>query len=134
MIYLNSKLIYLASPYSHKDPAVVLERFDEVCRWSAALLAENVHVISPISHSHPISVASGGILDPLDWKVWQDLDFTILNRCDELWLCNLEGWQKSVGCKAEVQQAKRQGKPCFLLILKNGERLLHPLEVRDFLS
>jgi hypothetical protein len=133
MIDNNSKLIYLASPYSHPDPVVVLERFKEVCRWSAALLADNINVISPIAHSHPISVASEGILDPLDWKVWQQLDFTILDRCDELWLCNIDGWQNSVGCKAEVQRATSQGKPCRLLTANHqGSRFLLRVQGNDF--
>jgi Domain of unknown function (DUF1937) len=133
MIYLNCELIYLASPYSHKDPAVVLHRFNEVCRWTAALLAQDVKVISPIAHSHPVSAASGGLLDPLDWATWQKLDFSILDRCDELWLCNMDGWRHSVGCEAEVKRAKREGKPCYLLTLKNGERLLEPVELKDFI-
>jgi nucleoside 2-deoxyribosyltransferase len=133
MIYTNSKLIYLASPYSHPDPVVVLERFHEVCRWSAALLADNINVISPIAHSHPISVASEGILDPLNWEVWQKLDFTILDRCDQLWLCNMDGWRNSVGCKAEVQRARSQGKPCRLLTPNHkGDRFLQNVEVSDF--
>jgi hypothetical protein len=33
----------------------------------------------------------------------------MLDRCDELWLCN--GWQKSNGCNTECEYFLREGRP-----------------------
>ena len=38
-----------------------------------------------------------------------------MSRCDELWCLTLDGWDKSVGVRAEVELARTLGKPVALL-------------------
>jgi hypothetical protein len=49
-------MIYLASPYSHPDPAVREARFREACRAAAKLMRLGQPAFSPIVHGHPIAV------------------------------------------------------------------------------
>lgn len=100
-------MIYLASPYSHPDPAVQAERCEAVCRVAAHLIRLGHVVFSPIAHSH--GIAKHGL--PTDWLFWEKQDHALLAVCDELWVVTLDGWQESRGVQAEIAMARALGKP-----------------------
>ncbi len=100
-------MFYLASPYSHPDPAVREFRFREVCRTAAALLRSGIDVFSPVAHSHPI--ARFGV--PTTWEFWQRVDHEYLQSCEGLVVLRLAGWEESVGVRAELELARRWGMP-----------------------
>lgn len=104
-------MIYLASPYTHADPAVREERFQAVCRAAAELMRRGECVLSPIAHSHPI--AAHGL--PTTWEFWERLDREHLKRCDELVVLMLDGWKESRGVQAEIRIARELGKPVRFL-------------------
>lgn len=101
-------MIYLASPYTHDDPAVMAQRFDAVCHAAGALMKSGKHVYSPIVHSHPIATRCGL---PIEWEYWRDFDTRMIAACDELWVLNLHGVTRSRGVAAEIQIARDLGKP-----------------------
>jgi nucleoside 2-deoxyribosyltransferase len=100
-------MIYLASPYSHSDPAVREARFQQVCRAAAALIRTGHPAFSPIAHSHPI--AAYGL--PTDWAYWERDARLHLNASAEVVVLTLDGWQQSVGIAAEIAIAAELGKP-----------------------
>jgi hypothetical protein len=108
------ELIYLAVPYSYKDadPAVVAQvqetRFKIVSKVAAKLMNEGNYIFSPISHSHPLSVA-GGL--PGDWKFWEGYDRCILSFCKKVIVLRLPGWETSTGVQAEIKIARELGIP-----------------------
>jgi hypothetical protein len=100
-------VIYLASPYSHPDPAVREFRFREACRAAAKLMRLGHVVFSPIAHGH--SIALYGL--PTDWSFWEPFDRHQLERCDEVVVLLLDGWCESAGVAAEIEIAHQFGKP-----------------------
>ena len=100
-------MIYLASPYSHPDPAVRERRFRSACCAAAKLLHEGHAVFSPIVHGHPL-VEHGA---PIDWAFWQRSDHEHLERCDEVVVLMLNGWETSAGVQAEIRMAGELCKP-----------------------
>ncbi len=94
-------MMYLASPYSHVDPAVREQRFTIATRVAAQLIRAGHQVFSPISHSHPI--AANGV--PSDWTSWEAFDRRMLEACDELVVLMLDGWRESRGVQAEIDLA-----------------------------
>jgi nucleoside 2-deoxyribosyltransferase len=100
-------MIYLASPYSHPDPSVRERRFRAACRAAVALLHAGRVVFSPIAHSHPL--AQHGL--PGSWQFWERYDRAFLERCEEVVVLMLDGWQESVGVQAEIRIARELGKP-----------------------
>lgn len=104
-------MIYIASPYSHEDPAVREHRFREACRMTAALVHAGHVVFSPIVHSVPL--ADYGL--PNTWAFWRHQDQVYLERCDTLVVLMLPGWQESVGVAGEIQIARELGKPTIYL-------------------
>jgi nucleoside 2-deoxyribosyltransferase len=100
-------LVYLASPYSHPDPAFREQRFQAACRAVIEFLRAGQPVFSPIVHSH--ALVEHGL--PTDWRFWERFDRTHLARCDEVVVLMLDGWQESVGVAAELDIATTLGKP-----------------------
>jgi hypothetical protein len=109
-------VIYLASPYTHPDPAVRQARFEAACRAAAALIGAGKTVFSPIVHSH--TLCQFGL--PPDWRFWQRHDRRHLDACEEVVVLMLDGWRESVGVQAEVAIARELGKP--VMFLSAGDR------------
>lgn len=99
-------LIYLASPYTHKDPKVAEERFHKINRAAAKLMNEGHNVFSPISMCHPISMAHDL---PTTWEFWKSLDYAFLSCSYKLVVLKLDGYKESVGVNAEIKIAKEMG-------------------------
>ena len=101
-------IIYLASPYSHADAEVRRARFEQICQVAARLMAQGVHVFSPIAHTHPVALA--GDL-PKHWEFWEEYDRKFIAICAELWICMMDGWEESRGIAAELRIAAELGLP-----------------------
>ncbi|CAN5470617.1 DUF1937 family protein [soil metagenome] len=100
-------MIYFASPYSHPDPRVREHRFRAACHAAASMLRDGHVVFSPIVHSHPL-VAFGL---PTAWASWERIDRAYLERCDGVMVLMLDGWEASVGVRAEIGIAQALGLP-----------------------
>ena len=110
------KLVYLAVPYSHKDPAVEQYRFDTVNRVAADLMKRGYAVFSPITQS--VVLKQVGDL-PKTWDYWKQIDTVFLKRCDILVVLMLDGWAQSVGVQAEIEIAKANSIPIFYITAEN---------------
>lgn len=94
-------MIYLASPYTHTDPAVREARFEAACQATAALVRCGQIVFCPVVHSHPLVQFDL----PIEWEYWERFDREHLARCDELVVLMLDGWRESRGVQAEIDLA-----------------------------
>ena len=99
-------MIYLATPYTHEDPAVMQRRFEVANSTAAKLMQGGFHVFSPISHTHPIALA--GDL-PHGWDYWKEYDERMLRACQQIMVLMQEGWERSVGVQAEIKIARQLG-------------------------
>lgn len=119
-----AKLIYLASIYSvgvegtgyakgtygTATPEVKHQRYVDVCKKTAQLLKEGHKVFSPIAHSHAVEVEGmGGEVQ--SGNFWLDFDFAVLAKCDELWVYQMPGWERSVGIAKEIEFANNNKIP-----------------------
>jgi len=99
-------MIYLASPYSHPDPAVRDQRYLAACRATVSLLLAGKSVFSPIVHGHPLmQLGLSG-----DWQFWKRHDQWHISMCDEVLVLAIPGWDESEGVQAEIEFAQRLGK------------------------
>lgn len=101
-------LIYLAGPYTHEDPNVMAWRFRQLTRATAELSARGLAIFSPITHSHEVAKVKQL---PTEWSFWERIDSAFVRKCDEFWVLQLEGWDRSVGVKAETELAHSLGMP-----------------------
>jgi hypothetical protein len=99
-------MIYLASPYTHQDPAVMEQRFDAACRAAGKLMAEGHVVFSPIAHTHPIAVRCEL---PRGWDFWKRFDMEFIVASRKLIVLMIDGWDESKGVAAEIAMATAGG-------------------------
>jgi len=111
-------LIYLASPYTHPSSAIRQARFEAVCEVAGRLMKKGLHVFSPIAHTHCIALMAGL---PSDIRYWQEYDTKILSRCDELWVCTLDGWLQSSGVEFEINLARKIPIPVRMIGIHDSE-------------
>ncbi len=102
---MNKRIIYLASPYSHPDPAMRELRYKQACEVAALLMRDGHLVYSPIAHSHPLTAF--GL--PANWEFWRPLDEAMLAKCQALVVARLSDWEQSRGVRAELAQARELG-------------------------
>lgn len=104
------QLSYLASPYTHKDPAVRESRYHAVCKKAAELMLAGKVIFCPIAHSHPISehMPEGCAVDA---GLWKKQDEPYVSMCGEVIVLKLEGWETSGGVRHEIEEATRRGIP-----------------------
>ena len=106
------KTVYLGIPYSHTDAYVRHCRFHAANRAAARLYEMGYNVLSPISHSHPISLY---MQNSNDSDFWTSVDDYWQRQCDELIILTLDGWRESVGLKKEINLALQFGQKVFFM-------------------
>ena len=95
-------MIYLASPYTHEQAAVMERRFELACAVVAELVKEDHVIYSPIAHFHPIAVRHEL---PRDFSFWQRQNLSMLSKADTLLVLRLDGWETSKGVANEIDCA-----------------------------
>ena len=112
-IDLGKKRIYLASPYSHDNEQIRIQRFEAVALATAFLLAnQDVVVYSPIVHSHVIAQHLDNFLDH---DFWLTQDASHILSCNELIVYKLAGYDKSFGVSWEIGFANGKSIPVSYL-------------------
>jgi len=106
VINMEGELIYIASPFTTKIRAIMIERFEQVSKCCSVLMNKGLHVFSPISHGWPIAEA-GGL--PTDWAYWETACKVMVSRCQRFIVVMLDGWETSTGVLAEIKYAKSLG-------------------------
>ena len=101
-------MIYVASPYSHRDPKIRQERFEKVCDFCSIMINRGLVVYSPIAHNHPISTRKEL---PKGFEFWKKFDLHILNLCEQITVLCIDGWEESVGVQAEISFARKKNLP-----------------------
>jgi len=99
-------MIYVASPYSHELFSVRFERFRQVSLFTAWLLKQNIPAYSPIAHTFPCAMFGDMEHGFADYEFY---DKHMISLSTEMYLLCLDGWDKSVGVKAEVAYAESLG-------------------------
>lgn len=92
-------MIYLASPYTHKDPFVREARYLAAAKVVAQYLKDGKFVYSPIVHCHELAkiVALG-----MDFEFWKTYNYHMLELASELHVLGIDGWADSDGVSGEI--------------------------------
>jgi hypothetical protein len=110
-------MIYLASPYSDPIPAVRCERARMATNCAKYYLQQGVPLFSPIAYGHPLSI---GTTMPTDAASWERLNIPMVAAAWRVWVLMIDGWDRSVGVAAEIEQARQKGTP-LVCVMPEGE-------------
>lgn len=100
---------YIASPYTHRDPAVMQRRYEKAVDFTSWLIEkQEMLVFSPIVHSHPL--CQHAKMRP-EFDFWMNLDEVMIRPAEGLIVLQIDGWETSRGIKAELELAKLYKKP-----------------------
>lgn len=100
-----SKLIYLASPYTHPDPDVQEQRYAEIAKAAAQFIKQGHCVYSPIAHWHKIAELAIAAGNPITHDEFLHVDEQFILCCSEVWVVKLPGWGDSKGVMREIHFA-----------------------------
>jgi hypothetical protein len=108
----KSKLYYLASPYSHKNPFIRAYRYLAVDYAAAVLTDQGFRLLEPISMCHHKTVnynmESG-------YEFWKVRDRGFIDVSDGVIVLTMPGWLRSIGVMDEIDHANDQDKPVYEL-------------------
>ncbi len=126
----QTKLFYIALPYSHYDKEIVKQRVDKFSSLDSFLNLNYIQTVSPILKQTLLdrnkNLAS-------DWNFWQTLSYTYLSRCDALIVYQLEGWENSVGVTEEIKFAQESNIPIiYIAEYLNEQTILN--NIHDFIK
>lgn len=105
---MYGRVIYLASPYTHKNESVRAERYRIAAQATTLLLKDGKHCYSPIVHCHQIAI---DYKLPPDFNFWMEYNYAMLSRCTMLHILPLPDWEQSKGVAAERAFALERGIP-----------------------
>lgn len=111
------KLIYLAIPYSGMEESA----FEQANLATVLLLKQGYNVISPITHCHSLTKVEGYDL-PGTWEFWREIDFQLIDKCDEVFVLvpeqGMDWVMNSVGVQAEIKYANKHHKPVTIIDIR----------------
>lgn len=101
-------LFYLSSPYSkYKDGHEAAYR--RVAEIAGDLIRARVRVFCAVTHTHGIHYY-GNFPEDYDWMAFYEI---FMHRCDSLIVAQMEGWEESIGVRAEIDYFTKAGKPVY---------------------
>jgi hypothetical protein len=108
----KTKVYYLASPYTSKDPAIMESRYLAVEEVGSKLMLQGYCLIEPIAANH--NKAKRFKL-PTDFAFWKDYSERMVAKADGVIVLTLDGWRESVGVQGEIAHARGLGKPVYYI-------------------
>ena len=109
-------LWYFAHPYTcvDKDGKYVPEgeeaNFRLCCYRAGQLLLRGYNIYSPISHTHPIHLATPEFLAREEHEIWYQLDLDFIRKTDFDGIILAPLWETSKGCRMERNAFEDMGR------------------------
>ena len=103
-------IVYLASPYTHKDPDICDARYETITEIAAKLVLQKKIVFSPITMTHPYDRILAEPGNTLGSAYWVDFDIAFMDVCSEMYVAKIPGWDESSGVRREIEYFQEQNK------------------------
>lgn len=97
---------YVASPYSHPNPDMMVARHRLIESAVAVMLQDGMFVYSPIVHCHEIAMNHEM---KTGFNYWENYNRAMLRKADRMIVMTIDGWKESKGVQAEVKYAQELG-------------------------
>lgn len=118
-------LIYLASPYTHNNKGIEFRREHEITYIAALLTKEYQYpMFLPITQSANMKRSLPELGST--FKYWASIDLSAIRHCSEVWVVTMNGWDTSVGVKAEIEFAHTNNKMVYYIDPLTLHKTEHP--------
>jgi hypothetical protein len=108
----KNKLYYLASPYSHSDPAIEELRYNQINEIGTILIKAGHMLIEPIAMCHHKKKYNL----PGSYEFWSRINKKLISVCDGIIIAKvIDGWDKSIGVADEIKYAQSLDKEVYYL-------------------
>lgn len=80
--------------------------------WKLIADYYDITLFSPIMHNHQASIfcdING------NWDFWKTFCINMLDKCDEMYVFMIDGWESSVGVWAEIEYALNNNKKLYFI-------------------
>lgn len=101
-------MLYIASPFTHKDPEIMRLRYVAAFEYTAARMSFGEVCFSPIVYGYEFFAQ--GKARP-DFEFWQDLNDRMILASTRVEVLKMPGWEASRGIFHEVGFAQEHGIP-----------------------
>lgn len=99
-------LVYLSMPFNDKDSGVMYRRMVQFWKTAGELISAGVHVVSPMSMEPTLRYSDM----TTNWESWANYANALIAASEEVWVMQLDGWDKSSGVAGEILYAREHGK------------------------
>lgn len=126
--------IYIAIPYSDKDPNVRLWRYTQLVSYATDLAARGIKIIAPVLWCHPVHETAKATGIEIPYQYWIDVCDRDIRQASELHVIRMSGWDTSTGVKAEIEWATNNNIPIKYISATweyVSKRTLHKLREGD---
>lgn len=100
--------VFISSPYSDEDRAVVDDRVKLARQYVAQLALADTIAFSVIAYIHPMLEEENKL--PTDYEFWRRLCMDSMEVCREVHVLCVDGWETSVGVQDEIDVARSLNK------------------------
>ena len=104
-------LYYLSNPYNGTDEQEE-QRAHLAAKACVTLLKSGISLVSPVVHTHALGAHLSLSKDERR-ALLMPVDIELLHRCDGMIVLKLEGWQDSIGMRAEINFCQAKGIPVY---------------------
>jgi hypothetical protein len=114
---LQEQLVYLMAPYSSVADK---DRLMKVLYTVAHDFMRNhpgAVVVSPLFYHYSVGIVPG--VDG-DWQFWENYSINLLRKCDGTIMVQIDGWENSIGVKAETELQIRLNIPVLAVYDNDG--------------
>lgn len=109
-------LLYIASPLSHPEPAVMAWRREQARDFTGRLIQAGFRAFCPVVYTAEMQECCPELrsleFDP-EGLFWYRFDLDFLRRANGLVLLRLPGWEGSAGMELERRWAEAWGMPVY---------------------
>jgi hypothetical protein len=106
-------MIYLATPFTHKDSNIMNERLSLVTKVNYILIEKGITCISPVFYGCALSEKVKN--RDLSWTTWERFCKDLIDKCKMMIVLNVFEWEKSTGVTEEIKYCKDNNIPVLLL-------------------
>lgn len=107
-------MVFVSGPYSHPDNSIKQTRVNLIANACLNFMEKGQVAISPLTFGLSLIEKTGKQL-PDDYVFWGKFCEEFVRACHTIYILDIDGWQESSGVRGEIEEAKKNNIPVYLI-------------------